>query len=159
MKSNSAKNNEPYQSIGHLAAQSVTGGTPAEYEHKYQFNKADAGKLLFRIKQTDASGKVSYTPVKTLIVSTQTAAGSVNVYPNPVVNRFSLQFSHLLRGDYLIAIADQTGNLVLNKVMRVADTYKLDVQLNNRLPPGIYYVRTREQSTGRTYSSKLLVKR
>lgn len=150
-----SENGTQFYSIGSKKS-TVADGSAAKYNYKYHFNQPLTGKLFVRIKQV--TGKTTrYSQVKALI--TETVMPALNIYPNPVVRNINLVFEEPLSGDYSIELANQVGQIVIRKIVRLYNSMKLEVQVNNPPPPGIYYLKTRQMGTSKVYSGKLLFTR
>ena len=59
-----SKNGREFFGAGSAQTSSSSSGTSAKYAYQYNPNQAVTGQLYFRIKQTDANGKISYSTVK-----------------------------------------------------------------------------------------------
>lgn len=150
-----SENGTEFYSIGSKKS-TVTDGAAAEYDYKYHFDKPLAGTLFVRIKQV--AGKTSrYSQVKAL--STKTVMPALNIYPNPVVRNINLVFEEPLSGDYSIELANQAGQIVLRKKVRLSNSMKLEVQVGNPPPPGLYFLKTSQIGSSKVYSGKLLFTR
>ncbi len=150
-----SENGTKYYSIGSKKA-TVNEGAAAKYDYKYHFDKPLAGKLFVRIKQV-ADKTIKYSQIKALFAGNATPA--LNIYPNPVVRNINLEFDEPLSGDYSIEIANQVGQVVLQKKVRLSNSMRLEVQVDNTPPPGIYYLRARQMGSSKVYSGKLLFTR
>ena len=80
------------------------------------FNYTDAqpaaGVNYYRLKMTDASGKVTYSSVVTLINATR-GTDVMNIAPNPIVGgRFSLRVSAAQNGKMDVIVTDMQGRMM-----------------------------------------------
>lgn len=150
-----SENGKQFYSIG--SKQAVADGATAEYDYKYHLDKSPAGKLYVRIKQVGAK-TAKYSQVKALFAGTS-ALPALNIYPNPVVRNINLLFDEPLSGDYSIELTNQVGQVVLQKKVRMSNSMKLEVEVDNPPPPGIYYLRARQMGSPKVYSGKLLFRR
>jgi hypothetical protein len=153
-----SKNGREFFGAGNTQTSSASSGASAKYAYQYNPNQAVTGQLYFRIKQTDANGKISYSAVKALNMDHQ-AAGSFTAYPNPVVNKVSLQFDANLDGDYNIDITNQVGQVVISRPMRLKNTSLIDLNLGKVNAPGMYFVRVRDASNGQVFTNKIMINR
>jgi hypothetical protein len=150
-----SENGKNFYTIG--SEQATADGVTAEYSNKYHLDKSPAGKLYVRIKQV--AGKMTkYTHIKALFAGTN-ALPALNIYPNPVVRNINLQFDEPLSGDYSIELTNQVGQVVLQKRVRMSNSMRFEVQVDNPPPPGIYYLRARQMGSPKVYSGKLLFRR
>ncbi|MBL7698562.1 MAG: choice-of-anchor E domain-containing protein [Chitinophagaceae bacterium] len=151
-----SENGAAFQSIGTKKSSTVDGSS-AEYSYKYHFDKSPAGKLYVRIKQVD--GKTTrYSQIKALLAGGKTMP-SLSIYPNPVVRNINLQFDEPLSGDYNIELANQVGQIVLRKRVRLNNNMTMEIQVDDPPTPGIYYLRAMEAGSRKVYSGKLLFRR
>ena len=151
-----SENGTKFYSIGSRKS-TVAEGASAKYDYKYHFNKPLAGKLFVRIKQV--AGKTTrYSQTKALIAGTNVIP-ALNIYPNPVVRNINLQFDEPLSGDYSIELANQVGQIVLQKKVRLNNSMTLEVLVDKTPPPGIYYLKARQTGSAKVYSGKLLFRR
>ncbi|MHA4843192.1 choice-of-anchor E domain-containing protein [Flavitalea antarctica] len=153
-----SKNGREFFGTGNIQTSSSSSGASAKYTYQYNTDQATAGQLYFRVRQTDANGKVSYSTVKSLNLD-QKARGSFSAYPNPAVNKVSLQFDSKLDGDYNIDITNQVGQVVISKPMRVKNTSLIDLELGKVSAPGMYYVRVRNTSNGQVSTNRIMIAR
>ena len=140
---------------GSQTSTSASGAT-AKYAYQYNLNQVVAGQLYFRVKQTDANGKISYSTVKAINMGNQ-GATAFSAFPNPAVNRVSLQFDANLDGNYNIDVTNQVGQVVISRPMRIAKTSLIDLNLGKVTAPGMYYVRVKDASTGQVFTNKIMV--
>jgi hypothetical protein len=150
-----SENGSKYYSIGSKKATAIDGAA-AKYDYKYHFDKPLAGKLFVRIKQV-AGNSTRYSQIKALFAGNVVQA--LNIYPNPVVRNINLEFDEPLSGDYSVELANQVGQVVLQKKVRLSNSMRLEVQVDNPPTPGIYYLRARQMGSSKVYSGKLLFTR
>jgi len=150
-----SENGSKYYSIGSKKATAIDGAA-AKYDYKYHFNKPLTGKLFVRIKQV-AGSSTRYSQIKALFAGNVVQA--LNIYPNPVVRNINLEFDEPLSGDYNVELANQVGQVVLQKKVRLSNSMRLEVQVDNPPTPGIYYLRVRQMGSSKVYSGKLLFTR
>ena len=150
-----SENGSKYYSIGSKKATAIDGAA-AKYDYKYHFDKPLAGKLFVRIKQ-GAGSSTRYSQIKALFAGNVVQA--LNIYPNPVVRNINLEFDEPLSGDYNVELANQVGQVVLQKKVRLSNSMRLEVQVDNPPTPGIYYLRARQMGSSKVYSGKLLFTR
>lgn len=151
-----SEDGKQFLSIGTKKSTTIDGST-AEYAYKHHFDKSLAGKIYVRIKQID--GKTTrYSQIKALMPG-NIQMPLINIYPNPVVRNINLQFDEPLSGDYTIELANQVGQIVLRKRVKLNNNSTLEVQVDNAPAPGIYYLRALEAGSRKVYSGKLLFRR
>ena len=75
------------------------------------------GYNYYRIKSTDFNGKIAYSEVVTVAV-TSPATPHISIFPNPIVsNIIHLRMNNELQGRYQITIIDQVGQKVLQETI------------------------------------------
>ncbi len=153
-----SKNGRDFTGIGNAQTSITSSGPNAKYAYQYNPNQVVTGQLFFRIRQTDAAGKVSYSAVKALNMDTP-AANAFTTYPNPAINKVSLQFDALLNGDFTVDITNQAGQTILSRGLKVKNSSLIDVNLGGSRAPGVYYVRVRNVSNGQLFTNKILINR
>jgi hypothetical protein len=153
-----SKNGREFFGAGSTQTSSASSGATAKYAYQYNPNQAVTGQLYFRIKQTDANGKISYSTVKALNMDLNTAS-TFSAYPNPVVNKVSLQFDANLDGDFNIDVTNQVGQVVISRPMRLKSTSLIDLNLGKVNAPGMYYVRVKDATTGQVFTNKIMINR
>lgn len=106
------------------------------------------GTLFYRIKITDATGKITYS--ETALIKNQFNLG-VSIYPNPVESDFKITIpSQFLPAT--VTIYNTEGKPVHNLT-----TLQPTVSVNKRLPKGIYAVRITGNNNS-TVTQTLLIK-
>ena len=151
-----SKDGHAFTAIGRTATATPAEGVVAAYDYQYALNQSARGKLFFRIKQTNAAGKVSFSPIRIINMDDQ-AIGSVGIYPNPVVRNISLQFDRELKGNYKVEIVNKLGQVVFSRFMQLNNQSNIGLQLTNPPANGIYYVRVKSTETNQLFTNKLLV--
>lgn len=100
-----------------------------------------AGKRFVRVRQV--AGKITrYPQIKVLFAGTN-AINALNIYPNPVVRNINLRFDEPLSGDYSLELANQAGQIVLQRKVRLNNSMTLEVLVEKAPPPGFYFLRAR----------------
>lgn len=121
-----------FVSLGSVAAQNMLTA-------HYQFIDASAGKTgtrIYRIKQTNRNGQVSYSALRSLTFG-KVVAG-INTYPNPVHNQLLLSMVNAEPIDVQWTITDAAGRVVMGgKWQTNANTAKTSID-THALQAGIY---------------------
>jgi hypothetical protein len=150
-----SENGKEFHSIGSKKA-TVNDGAAAEYYYKYHFDKPLADRVFVRIKQ--ANGKqITYSQIKALYPGS--TLQSLGIYPNPAVRNINLEFDEPLSGDYSIELSNQVGQVILQKQVRLNNSNKLEVVVNEPPAPGVYYLKARLMGSSKVYAGKLLFTR
>ncbi len=104
-------------------------------------NNPYSGVSYYRLKQTDADGKISYSGIKTInVISNETGSKLLVVYPNPAVSQLTV------KGDAAdlksIRIFNVTGQDVTGKInISNAGTAVLSLDISG-LSNGVYSIKT-----------------
>jgi len=105
--------------------------------------------MYYRIKAIDKSGAVTYSSVAK-VSQANVATASVQVYPNPVVNRtFSVSLSNLPKNTYRMQLVNIAGQVVFEKTMVIAEnanTAAYNFVLNNSISSGLYHMRVSSET-------------
>lgn len=146
-----------FVTAGRVANGQANDGNSTLYNYQYALSQS-GGKLYFRIKQTDASGKAKFSAIRTVSL-TENNNGSFGIYPNPVVRNVSLQFDRELKGNYKIELVNLLGQAIYNRTMQLNNQSQIQLQLNNPPAAGIYYVRVKSTETNQMFTNKLVIQR
>ncbi|MGG9963568.1 T9SS type A sorting domain-containing protein [Ferruginibacter sp. SUN106] len=112
--------------------------------------------LYYRIKQTDASGKVSYSNLTYVHLQT-TPVEKMRTTPNPFTEKITVQFNSDNKGTAEIHIANIAGKAVISKQFAINKGINiLNVDGLVTLTPGIYIARL--VVNGVTVESKKIIK-
>lgn len=147
-----------FTGIGQTESDPSTTGSTAKYQYQYHPNQAAVGNLYFRIRQTEADGKVSYS--KVIVVSPGGAYGapiSYQTFPNPATNSLIFQFNNNQTGRYMLELINVSGQVILQKPMTLTGTSQITLDLSPRPVKGLYYLRTRDLTHNQEYVSKVLI--
>jgi uncharacterized repeat protein (TIGR01451 family) len=93
------------------------------------------GPVYYRLQQRDLSGKVTYSPVRTVAFTPQRLAASVTLYPNPATDQTTLDLTALPPGTYQVRVVDITGRVVQTHYLAGGQPHVLAV---GHLPSGAY---------------------
>jgi len=99
------------------------------------------GKIFYRIKIIDKTGKVTYTSIVSIDISNGKI--SISVIPNPVHNKIiNLQLNNLTAGKYNLFLYSTDGKIVYNKTIEHAGgTSVQQLVLPSGIAPGTYLIR------------------
>ena len=143
---------------GEIQSDATTAGTTAKYEYKYNADPTNVGKIYFRIKRTDASGKVTYSAILT-ISDGMSADGSpgFRTYPNPATNSLMFQFDENQTGHYMIELISASGQIVQRKATTLTGASQIRLDLNPQPVRGLYFLRTSDLSHNRQFVNKVFI--
>ena len=119
-----------FGTIGNVAAKGIDNAS-----YNFTDHKTFAGKVFYRLKMTDNNGKFTYSKVIRLINET---ADRLTVYPNPVTDKTTLQFSDKKLIGSMAKIIDMSGKMLQSFIIK--NNYET-VDLSG-LSAGIYILQT-----------------
>jgi type IX secretion system substrate protein len=152
-------NGQSFATIGETVSNPASAGVTAKYQYQYNPDQATVGTIYLRIKETDATGKISYSVILIVNPGGSTGQGPVSyqTYPNPATNNLTLQFNTNLTGRYLLELVNTAGQVVLNKSVTMSGTSQISLDLSPQPAKGLYFLRTTDQTHGKSYVSKVFV--
>ena len=127
------------------------------HQFEYSPGTVAAGMVYFRIKQVNAAGKASYSAVRSVNLN-RDAFASLQVYPNPVASKISLQFDRNLNGTYVVGIINVAGQAVYNGNIRMNNSNNARVEIGGGRPSGLYYLKVTDPKTNLSYTSKIMIR-
>ncbi len=132
--------NDPFVSLDTIAPKTNNGGR-ADYE----FFTLQTDKIVFyRVKATENSGRIIYSPVVSLRLADTNEPGlnepSLTVFPNPVTgNQFTFRLAQAPAGRYISAIITPDGKQVKQKMIEHPGNGDLVRQIElEGMMPGLY---------------------
>ena len=69
-----------------------------------------------------------------------------------------MQFDHAIGGDYAVEIMNLSGQVIHTRNLRLQESTMISFQLATAPPAGVYFLRAKEQSSGKVYSGKLIIR-
>lgn len=125
-------------SFGAIAIVNGGGNSSATLRYSYLDKNVGAGKWYYRLKQVDTNGEFKYSVIKPVRIEGNTA---FTIFPNPVMSKtFFVLLQATLSKPAMLHITDVKGNTMQQQAVP-AFTQKIQVQLGQQLPAGIYLVR------------------
>ncbi len=146
-----SKNGRDFISI---SKQNAKGIGIKNYNAEYDVKNTDNGRLYFRIQQTDAQNRVSYSQVKTISFDEN---GLINpaIFPNPAVKTMNIQFESPQTGTLKVELINTTGQVMQQSTVRAAKMGSLQFDLSQRYPRGTYWLRVVNMGTGEQSVSRV----
>lgn len=148
-----------FTSIGETESNPAKAGTSSKYQYQYHPDQTNVGKLWFRVKETDASGRVTYSTI--LIITAGDASDgnlvSYSVYPNPVTHSLVFQFTGNQTGRYLLELVNTAGQIVQQKPVTLTGTSQIRMDLSPQPVKGLYFLRTTDIGHNQSYVSKVFI--
>jgi hypothetical protein len=151
-------NGRQFTGLGPAAAQVNDNSLATASQHQFSTSQVTVRNLYFRIKHTDASGKVTYSVIR-MVNLEENGSGNMDVFPNPVVRRVGMQFDRELNGPYMIQLVNQVGQIVYSRQVRLNNQSNVQVDLLQKPAPGIYYLQVASAETREIYNKRILIQR
>lgn len=116
-------------------------GNASARESYSQADLQPAAQTYYRIKATELSGEISYSPV-VKVISGDAGAETFSIYPNPVQGKqFTLQYKGLPRENIRLQLFSNTGQVVYsNQWIHPGGQAAQTVELPANLSRGMYYL-------------------
>jgi hypothetical protein len=101
----------------------------------------------------------SKSTVETIAAKFSTFSKNVQVYPNPVVNNyFTLQFSKVPVGDYVVELTDVMGRTVMQKRITVNhENGSQNISLAATNAKGVYLVKLADKTKKNQFEQKVMI--
>ncbi len=120
--------------------------------HTYSFTDRNvsfspAGVVYYRLKQSNADGRFSYSVVITL--SKGKAPGSVTIYPNPAHNEVNLSITSSRNEKIRWTVIDAAGKLVQQDTKELMTGNSIFIINTDKLPGGVYYISLHGSTTSK----------
>ena len=144
-----------FSTVGKGKQAPAAGSASAKYEYQYNADQTPTGTLYFRIKETDAQGKVSYSTTSIVFLENETATV---LFPNPAVNGVNVQLDKFVQGEIEVSLVNTVGQTVFKKLYRLDKLNNINVQWPVSVKQGVYYLKVKDLQTQSLSISKLFVK-
>jgi len=144
-----------FTNAGKAKQTTAAGSASAKYEYQYNADQTSTGTIFFRIKETDAQGRVSYSKTSMVILNN---SGATILFPNPAVNGVNVQLEKQVQGEMEISLVNAVGQTIFKKLYRVDKLNNINVQWPASVRAGVYYMKVKDLQTQMTTTSRLFVK-
>jgi hypothetical protein len=127
----------------------VAGQGTSTQAHAYSWadhgwSRHAAAVVYYRLKQVDANGTSTYSPVRSLASKVLTAS-QFQVYPNPSQTVLGVQIAATQQGPATLRLTNALGQLLLEKqIVLAAGSNRLDLPEAQRLQPGYYHLQLQQ---------------
>lgn len=150
-------NGTDFSTIGTMQSQKpADASTVVRYEYDYHIPASANGKTYFRIKQTDALGRVQYSAIRS--ISSVNKDISLTLYPNPASDKVMLQFGSILKNRVQVDILNSIGQVVETTAISPSGTTSETLTFKNRHAPGVYFIRALDVVTRKQLVGRLIIK-
>jgi hypothetical protein len=128
----------------------VTGQGSKVAATTYQYTDASregqaAARVYYRLRQVDADGTATYSPVRTVAFAATAAA--ITLAPNPATGNADLDLTQLPAGPYQVTVLDALGRSLLSQELVAGEAHTLPL---TQLPSGQYIVQVRSAKFSQT---------
>ena len=106
--------------------------------YNYEYPETSTGDLYYRIKALNTGGKVQYS--RTAKVDALVSTTSIDVYPNPVMNKtVQVKLNNLPAGNYSVVLLYNNGSRQQLKTMQANGNQSLQtINLPQQIASGVY---------------------
>jgi hypothetical protein len=128
--------------------------TPTDYAHTDAGIGAKVnGAVYYRLKQVDADGTATYSPVRTVAFTGLMPA--ISLFPNPATQDTKLDLTQLPAGKYRVSVLDVTGRILLSTTLEAGFAHALDLRT---VASGTHTVLVRGQGSQAVNLTKRFIK-
>ena len=148
-----------FYTVGEAEGDASATGTTAKYQYQYNPDPSYVGKLYFRVRQTDPSGKISLSVILIIDPGASNGPGPVSyqTFPNPATNSLQVLFNGAQTGRFLVELVATSGQIVQQKAVTLTGTNQITLDLSPQPARGLYFLRTTDLSHDRNFVSKVFV--
>ncbi len=151
-------NGRDFSSIGSMESrQPASQATVVKYEFDYTVPKSVSGKLYFRLKQTDAKGKVQYSATTSVTVEALQEL-ALTLFPNPAEKEISLQFNTGQKHPLLAELINSIGQTLERTSIAPNGSQNYTFRFAKKHQPGIYFMRVTNMATHAQYTGRLMIR-
>lgn len=151
-------NGVDFTSIGTMKSQKPeTNGTVVKYEFDYNWANGISDKLYFRVKQTEAEGKIKYSAIKWVDREGNSLA-KISVFPNPALGEVTLQFKTPPQNSVQVQLINSVGKIVQTSRINMNGSKLGSLSFNSKYAPGVYFLKVIDEKTKEQEVSRLIIK-
>lgn len=147
----SSGNGTDFSNLDTVIANGPNGN--GNYAYNYPVQATDHGDLYFRLKVTDETGNVYYSPLR-VISLVEGNDGVFSIFPNPPSDFINISLPGASQ-NWSIEIYAADGKLVQQNYF--PGTNLINLSFNRKMAAGAYFVRAISVGTGKTYSSSFII--
>lgn len=137
--------------------QPQSSSTVVKYELDYSVPAQVSGRLYFRLKQTDATGRISYTPTE-VVTMEKPQEWTLSLYPNPAEKQVYLQFGTEQKHNLQAELINSVGQVVEKTNIGANNAGRYTFNFLKKHPAGIYFVRVTNTGNRTQYTSRLMIR-
>lgn len=136
------------------------GNSSSKKIYTYKYLRPPVGLVYYRLKQVDYSGKITYSPIKSISLLEEIKGFDFNIFPNPIEDAeigFNLRLFGSKNEKLYLKLFSSAG-LVIKEDEIILDDYGFKLlTLDGYLEKGVYIVKVFNEY-GRYIHKKLIVK-
>jgi hypothetical protein len=152
-----SKDNQNWQTAGTVPAGSAPVGTVAQYQYQFNTDQTDVGEIYFRIERIDPEGNIVYSVIKAVDLEQADQRPGIQIYPNPVSQNITIQFDELQTGNFSLELVNTIGQIIEKSQVQMSGNGTANMNLLNKPPRGIYFLRALNQANNRQFLTKVIV--
>ncbi|MFT3911995.1 MAG: T9SS type A sorting domain-containing protein [Ferruginibacter sp.] len=144
------KNN--FGSFVEIGRVNAVGNSSMPQQYRFYDTSPTKGKNEYRLKLVKKDRSSSYS--NTIVLNNNNTQMRFTVYPNPVTNKFTIDFAASIKHNYTITLLN-TMNQVVKEITYTSDGSKLEIQRPS-VQKGIYILRIYDMDTKEVFKEKLI---
>ena len=147
-----------FSSIGTMQSQKpASENTVVKYEFGYDVPSSVNSKMYFRLKQTDALGKVQYSAIR-LIDAINSQKSALTLFPNPADKEVTLQFKTPQKNILQVELINSTGQVVETAKINTNGSNAQSWTFKQKHASGVYFIRSTNITTREQNVNRLVIK-
>lgn len=139
-----------FETIGSLPSKAIAAQTAYHFTDEHPL----PGKNIYRLRFTDESGVKNYT--NTIQLQADLALPGIEVFPNPVPEKFSIRFSNALPAYYEVRIATVSGSQIYQQKLFSSGSSIIQILRPSHWQPGVYIISLTDMATKKQVHQKLI---
>jgi hypothetical protein len=144
--------NEPWQSVGYVAAANLAYGSTYQFEDRSLATAVASSHAYYRLRQEDLDGTTTYSPVA--VVARPVASGSTELVLSPVPAteaNLSVAFAEVGQAGLEVAVLNTQGQRMLHFVTAASTDAALSLPVQS-LAAGMYIVQVKAPGQAMRYA-------
>ncbi|MEO6667955.1 MAG: T9SS type A sorting domain-containing protein, partial [Ferruginibacter sp.] len=121
--------------------------------YRFVDNSPVKGKNIYRLKMLKTDHSYSYSTV--VVLENNDKEHSFSVYPNPVLNKFTVDFGFTTKHRYNIRLLN-TMNEVIKEIIVLNDGNKMEIARPVEVKKGVYILKIYDLDTKETFKEKIV---
>ena len=105
------------------------------------FTTNRAPRIYYRLAQKDLNGKITYSPIVSIMANEQTAITD-QVFPNPFTDGLYIETTAQTGSMMAIKVTDMQGQTIRESNLTIQPSGMVDVSELGNLPKGVYFIHT-----------------